>query len=53
MLHNVKMTGAQNKVRPKGADAFVRPCRLKCYPSYASTYRASPFDQHAQASAQT
>jgi hypothetical protein len=24
--YNVKVTGAQDQVRPKGADAFVRPC---------------------------
>jgi hypothetical protein len=28
--YNVEMTGARGKVRPKGADALERPCRLIC-----------------------
>jgi hypothetical protein len=30
VMHNVKMTGARGKVRPKGANAIGRPCRLPC-----------------------
>jgi hypothetical protein len=36
MRHNVKVTGAQSQVRPKGADAFVRPCWPTSYVAVSS-----------------
>jgi hypothetical protein len=30
-MHNVEVTGAQGQVRPKEADALVRPCWPTCY----------------------
>lgn len=40
MRANVRVTGAQGQVRPKGADSLGRPCRLAGY--VASYPRATP-----------